>query len=172
MPRAEDGSLTLAAETMAAKAELEKQGYKLAAKPLSEIPKLPQRITEWSDEELMELMTRKVRWMDHISGVLGLQEVDERYADSAYDLIWATVLADAATGRPKSESSVTLAKADTTMHPNVVAARDHKNLVYARRKVIQMLYDRLERDSFLLSRELSRRIGREPRERRADRWNP
>ena len=176
MPRpVEDVTLTMAAETLEAKAELEKAGYKLPGRPTFDLPTLPRKIGDLSDDELMELFTAQTRWSDHIGGLLALQEVDERFADSAYDWVWAQVLSECVAGvagRRGSESSVTVAKAEATQHPNVKMARDKKDMIYARRKVFQVMNDNLERDNFAVSRELTRRLGREPRQRRADRWNP
>ena len=36
----------------------------------------------------------------------------------------------------------------------------------------QVVYENCERCAFIVSRELSRRIGRDPSERRQNRWNP
>jgi hypothetical protein len=105
-----------------------------------------------------------------------LQEIDERYADSTYELVWSTVLSDCvasvAGAKNRTESSVTLAKAMAVQNPDVRQALEAKNASYARRKVFQMMAGNLERDTFIVSRELTRRVGRHDREARVDRWRP
>lgn len=171
----EDVSLLLAAETFLAKAELEKAGYRLPGRPLMDLPRLPRRVTDLDDDALMELFTQLTGWSAHIGGLLALHEVDERFADANYDLTWATVLTDCVaslTGRTRTESSVTVAKAEAVQHPNVRTARDHKDMVYARRKVFSIMFTNLERDSQLVSRELTRRLARHDREDRVARFRP
>jgi len=171
-----DLTLEMNAQTQEAKANLEKAGIVVPGRPKGEIPPLPPRVADLSDKSLMESFTLMTRWADYIGGLLALQEVDERYADSQYDFVWARVFSDtlvdaAMVAKARSDASVTKAKADTAMHPDVRAARTVKDNAYARRKVMQLMQANLERDISLLSRELSRRLGRAPAERRADRWS-
>jgi hypothetical protein len=49
------------------------------------------------------------------------------------------------------------------------AAQDAKQEAYAYRKLIEALYNAVDRDAFLVSRELTRRIGREQKDRRRER---
>jgi hypothetical protein len=173
--RLTDVSLQLGAQTLAAKAELEKSGYSVPGRPVIELPRLPINLTEITDDQLMELFSTIVRWLDHIGGWLVLHEVDERYAESTYDLVWSTVLSNCVagqSGKSRSESSVTVAKAEATQNPDVRAARDNRDAVYARRKIFGLMMSNLERDSALVSRELTRRVGRHDRESRTDRWKP
>lgn len=176
MPHYQDVSLQLGAKTLEAKAEIEKSGYLLPGRPVIELPKLPTNLTELSDDLLMELFVTLVRWQDHIAAWLVLHEIDERYADSTYDLVWSSVLSDCiaavSSAKTRSESSITVAKATAVQSEDVQAAAETRNVAYARRKVFQMMATNLERDTFIVSRELTRRVGRNSSEARVDRWRP
>jgi phosphoserine aminotransferase len=120
----------------------------------------------------MDLFSLLTRWADHIGGQLALQEIDERNADTYYELVWTTKLA-ALAPKSRSEGSVTMAKAEATHDQDVMAAQLTKDMAYARRKILQVMAGNLERDTQLVSRELSRRLGRkESNENRVGRYRP
>jgi hypothetical protein len=66
---------------------------------------------------------------------------------------------------------VTAAKAMAYEDPEYVAAQEAKTAAYAYRKMLQAVYDSADRKNTLLSRELTRRVGRGDRENRAGRMN-
>jgi cell division ATPase FtsA len=70
------------------------------------------------------------------------------------------------------KDKVTVAKAEMSSDPEVAKARDAALGAYARRKMTQVIYANCERCVFVISRELSRRIGNVGFERRNNRWNP
>lgn len=169
--RTEDISVHFATQTIEAEAQLEKDGYKLPGRPVRDRPAIPARPTDLDDDELMEMWSTLTAWQNHIAGLLGLCEIDERARQSIYDMAHAEILS---TNAPKnrSEGSVTMAKAETVQHPQVSEAKDKLDMAYARRKVVQMMSENLERDLFILSRELTRREGRYNNEMRTSRWRP
>lgn len=69
-----------------------------------------------------------------------------------------------------SEASVTAAKARRVVDPEVQRVREQELQVYARRKMMQAMHASLERKSFIVSREITRRTGGESKARRADKW--
>lgn len=168
MPKqTENVSIHFAARTLQAQAELEKKGYVLPHRPIVDLPRVPPHPSDLRDSELMDLFSALVRWSDHIAGVLGMCEIDERVCESIYDMAYAEILA---TNAPKtrSDGSVTIAKALTSQHHQVVEAEDAKDMAYARRKVMQIMATNLERDTQLVSRELTRRTSRYDHEVRRD----
>lgn len=172
MPRqTEDVSLLLAVETLAAKAELEKSGYQIPGRPIVDLPRLPNNLSEISDDDLIRLMTHFAWWTAHIAGLLALQEIDERSTDSIHELAFAAILSDIAPAKP-SEGSMTKAKAAVTLHPQVRDAQAKKNAAYARRKLVKMMWENLERDAGIASRELTRRLARQNIEHRVERYRP
>lgn len=169
--RTEDISVHFAKQTIEAQADLERKGYALPARPVMERPKVPGRPPDLTDDELMEQWSLLVRWQDHIAGMLGLCEIDERACQSIFDMAYAEILSTTAP-RNRSEGSVTVAKAEVLQHPQVRDARDALDMAYARRKLVQMMYENIERDLFIFSRELTRRDGRYTNETRGYRWHP
>lgn len=71
------------------------------------------------------------------------------------------------------EDRVVVAKAQRDTDPEVTARREEHLRRYAVRKLTAMLFSNAERDASVVSRELSRRIGRqEVHERRVNKWTP
>lgn len=91
--------------------------------------------------------------------------MDEKEAEAELDVRRARVLIAG-----KSERSVSAAKARADEAPEVVEARKSLNVVYAVRKLTETVYDALERDVFLVSRELTRRMGRMDKEIRYNKF--
>jgi len=105
-----------------------------------------------------------------LAGQLALAEVDERYADALLTRLEAQALIRDWGGA--RDDRVTLAKAKRDGDPDVQAAQDELQVAYARRKLVQALVEASEKNVAVVSRELSRRIGNEPTDRRERRWTP
>ena len=140
-------------------------GLELPPKPDGERPELPRDLTSLSDDELMGLFGLLNRWVAYAGGQLALAAVDEKEAEAELDVRRARVLIAG-----KSERSVSAAKARADEAPEVVEARKSLNVVYAVRKLTETVYDALERDVFLVSRELTRRMGRMDKEIRYNKF--
>lgn len=67
---------------------------------------------------------------------------------------------------------MTLAKAQVSLHHQVKDAAEKKNAAYARRKIVKMMWENLERDAGIASRELTRRLARQNLEHRVERHRP
>lgn len=163
-------SAKLAAESLAAKQALEKEGLHLPEQPKFHIPEVPTRITEMDDPGLMNLFVRHTRWRGYLTGQLALAEVDERYAEDLLAKLEAESLIKNWGGT--REDRVTLAKAHRANDPDVQEATDKLHLAYARRKLIGALVESSQKNVEVISRELTRRVGQEPTERRERRWTP
>ena len=163
-------SARLAEQSLAAKAQLEKEGLSLPEQPKFEIPDVPTRITEMGDEDLMNLFVRHTRWRGYLSGQFALAEVDERYAEDLLTKLEAEALIKNWGGA--REDRVTIAKAERESAPEVIEAKDKLHVAYARRKLIGALVDSSDKNVAVISRELTRRVGAEPTERRERRWTP
>ena len=75
-------------------------------------------------------------------------------------------------GEGAKGDTVTLAKARRDVDPAVVSAQEAHLQARAYRKLVESVFERCERGAQVLSRELSRRIGLAPQERRNARFNP
>jgi acyl-CoA reductase-like NAD-dependent aldehyde dehydrogenase len=94
-------------------------------------------------------------------------EIDERYADAVVEKIKALKSLE-----NKGEKTVSAAKAHAYADEDYLKALNEQQRAYAFRKLITAVYDNSERTAALLSRELTRRVNRDSRERRVDRWQP
>lgn len=142
----------------------ERQRYALPGRPDEAIPQVPEDITVLSDHELIRLMTLLTRWAEHLGTQLALAEVDERWAEAGMDKERAL----ASLGKVRD---VTERKAKAYESDEFVTAEGRYHEAMAYRKLVSVLYQNADRWSALLSRELTRRVNRDPRERRSERHN-
>lgn len=106
------------------------------------------------------------QWVEYVGSALVAAEIDEKYAVSRFERHKAlSAVAN------KSEKTVTAAKAAAYQDPEFLAAEEEVNQTYAYRKLLDSLYAATDRKCQVLSRELTRRVGREPRDSRASRWS-
>lgn len=136
-------------------AALNELGFSLTPKPEYDIPSLPRDITELDDEGLMDLFVQFTQWNDHLAGAHAIAVVNEREAESELKNAEAIALLQNWTGAKGDK--VTLIKAQ------IQASESIQNLIYdydtkyAFRKLIETRTQNIERDSNVVSRELTRR---------------
>lgn len=135
---------------------LSELGIGLSAKPNYDIPELPLDITELDDEALMELFVQFTQWNDHLAGARAIALINEREAERAVTVAEANAMLQNWTGT-KGGDRVTIVKAHIATNPTVVELYDDYNTKYAFRKLIETRAENVERDSQLVSRELTRR---------------
>jgi len=102
-----------------------------------------------------------------LSGRLAVAEIEEKIAETELEYADASALLSGWEGG--SDARVTIAKAHRALNEDAKLAKKDYLEVYAYRKLMKVMYDSVERDSALISRELTRRTTRDPYERRADR---
>lgn len=119
----------------------------------------------------MDLFVKLNHWGNYLAGQLAEAEIDERTAEHLLEVAEASALVLAWSGRTK-EDTITLAKAQRESDPKVQSARDDLQVVYARRKLLGVMFSSAEKDAAVVSRELTRRVGRNDRESRESRWRP
>jgi len=140
----------------------------LGAQPEFEIPDLPRDLTELDDRRLMTLFSEYVSWQNFAATKFSESEIEENRAEAALRYVEASAMVAA----PPAKGSVTAAKAQSAMTQPVQDARDRVLDAYALRKMTQVVYTNCERCVNLISRELTRRVGRDGPERRSNRWTP
>ena len=118
----------------------------------------------------MELFAQYVAWENFVGEELVRAEVEELRAENYKRLVEARFVAGYES--PLKTGKVTAAKSAAKSDPDVEAADDRYIRAYAMRKVLQEQQASLARTSAFVSRELSRRIGREPVDRRSARLTP
>ena len=130
------------------------------------IPPMPSNLTEISDAFLMDLFAKYVAWQNFIDQESVDIEIAETRAASNKDIAVARAMASS------DEKQVAQQRAKTVSNTAVVSATNAWIMAKQHRKAMAVQKDALERWANLVSRELSRRIGRGPTQRRSDRWRP
>jgi hypothetical protein len=144
--------------------------FSLPSKPADVIPEIPSYLDDLNDSELMKLYGEFMAWLSYAKAELVKAEIDEERTANNCKVTEAQILIGQ-WGNAKGDT-VTLAKARRDTDPDVLKAQDLHSISRAYRKLVESVYDRCERGTQLLSRELSRRISSSPQERRQARYNP
>ena len=133
-----------------------------AEKPIEDPPDLPQDVTSVSDREIMGLLQKLTDWRKFLGVQVALAVVEERYADRGMIKITALKGYDF-----RKVDSKERAYSDAEY---VQAEKDQAD-AYSYRKLIEALYENVDRDSFIVSREITRRGNISGRDRRSDRYS-
>ncbi len=134
---------------------------------VSGTPELPFELTELTDEELMTLLAEFTAWHGYAAGQLAQADVEERLAQRDVDFVEASEMV-----RSKSKQ-ITSRKADARSSDSYQAVLEDLDNIYARRKMLGVVADNLEASGAVVSRELTRRIGRAGNtERRTHKFTP
>ena len=147
-------SIQLGDAAKAAVDTMEAQGFILWDRPELEVPHLPADLTSLGDEALMDLWSVLVAWSDYTNGQLSAAQVDERSAERRIKYLESQLMV---LKGASSKSSVTLLKAEIAVDPKIQKLEDELDVLYAYRKMVESIAQNLERDSSLISRELTRR---------------
>ncbi|MFK0015793.1 hypothetical protein [Streptomyces sp. NPDC091027] len=113
----------------------------------------------------MELFVELTRWAEYAGTQLAAAAIDEKAAEAVLEHCKAL-----AAVRAKHEKSVTAQKAAAASDEDVIEADEQHREAYAVRKLTEAIYNGADRKAAVVSRELTRRIGRGDRESRANRW--
>jgi hypothetical protein len=134
---------------------LNKLGIALAAKPDFPIPELPRDISELDDEALMDLFVQFTGWSDYLSGARAIAVINEREADR----LVTNKESDEFLNQWKGGSAdrIALVKAKVAADPEVAELKYDLDTKYAFRKLLETRADDVERNSQVVSRELTRR---------------
>jgi hypothetical protein len=135
------------------------------------LPKLEPDLDDLTDKQLMTLFVQLTRWSDFFQNQLAVEDIRERFADAEVRKLEGLYMT---ANKPERVSeAVTWVRAQMELDPAVQSARDVLKVIYARRKLKQMLFESSERDAAVVSRELTRRTDvKNPGYRRADRGAP
>jgi hypothetical protein len=141
---------------------LEREDLYLPEKPEGDVPDLPEDPTELSDSALMSLFVQLSSWVEYAGARLAAAEVDEKWSADTLEKHKALSAV-----RNSTEKTVTAAKAKAFEDPEYIKAQEDKQQAFAYRRMLQPVYDMVDRRVTLLSRELTRRVGRSDRDSRA-----
>lgn len=114
----------------------------------------------------MSLFRALTEWGSYQGARLAVAEVEEAYAEAEVKR-----LESIAQAKNSGAKNVTTIKSMTYTDPEFIEAKDTHFKAYANVKLLRGIYEATEKRATLLSRELTRRVGRDPREGRNGRWN-
>lgn len=157
----------------AAERWLRDEGLEVPDRPRGDLPPtLPDDLTDLDDPELMQLFAEFTEWLNFADVRRTALEIDEADVQAALDVAEARAKVSGWDDdeAPKSDRRVTIAKARQVIDAEVIRAHEEFRKVKSRRKMVNAMCDILERNAALVSRELSRRIGRADITRRSERW--
>lgn len=115
----------------------------------------------------MQLMSEYTTWENFFAVRVGEAEAQEAQDEKRHDVELSKTIMML---RPDSDN-VTEARAKAKIHPTVTMTADAVATSHAHRKALEIQRDNVHRLAQVVSRELSRRIGRDPVQRRTDRWS-
>lgn len=151
-----------------AKARIEKEKLQLPERPREErVPELEGELADLSDADLMDELAIHTRWANYLNTQVALAEITESSAESILNNT-----RNIARAKSSSGGSVTEFKAKADLQEDVLEAEREYISAKSYRKLVATVYENAERNASVVSRELTRRVGREGPERRDRRWNP
>lgn len=126
----------------------------MAQKPSQPRPTPPEDLTEFSDKELMRLLSLLTSWSSWAEQVVAQAEVEEKSTESQLEKVKAKNAANS------TEKTVNATKAKMYDDPDFIAAKNGLSLAYEFRKIAQGALVAINNDKWLVKDELTRRIGR------------
>lgn len=144
--------------------------FSLPARPHGAVPNIPNNLDELSDADLMNSYSEFMAWLSYAKTELVVAEIEEERCANNLRLTEAKTLIAQWSG--EKGDTVTLAKARRDIDENVILLQDQLLASRAYRKLVESVFERCERGTQILSRELSRRISTAPQERRLSRYAP
>jgi len=118
---------------------------------------------------MMALFSQFVQWQNYAAYQFAEAEVAEEKAEATVKRMEAEHMV---MNWGAAKDKVTLSRAQQATDPAIDRAKQDLLVAYAQRKLTAVVYGNCERCAQLISRELSRRLGRDPVERRSMRWSP
>ena len=112
----------------------------------------------------MEIFAAYIAWANFIDVRRVEAEIEEATVETEIKVLTAQYMLSDPTAK------VTTLRAEKDLDPQVLAAQGRYDVVHARVKMLTVLSNNMERGAALLSRELTRRVGRAPVEGRAASW--
>lgn len=148
-------SLKLGPASKEAIDSLLEQGFTYAPKQ-SDFPIMPRELTILDSEELSALFSKLTAWSNYVATQLSAAQIDERAADRLLETASARLMVNRMTQKITGER-ITGIKAEVSIDPKILGLTEELDKTYAYRKMIESMFYNLERDTALVSRELTRR---------------
>lgn len=123
-------------------------------------------MAEVDDIVLMNFYNRFISWAGFAGGELATAIIDERKAERQLSRVETFYSV-----KYKTEKTVAATKARVQQEPEYQDAEDEVDTCFARKKLLESLYNHYEKCAAACSRELSRRLARRDVENRNDRYS-
>lgn len=150
---------------------LENQGLRLNTSMKMETPKLPTDLTEIDDETLMELFAKLTAYNNFLATQLACAFIDERNAEKDLEQEESISFLKHYNGKA-TKDTMSLIKAKVAVEPVVKQLKEVHLGRYNYRKLVEVMVDNVQRDTALVSRELTRRNSTRDLRTRQDRFIP
>lgn len=150
---------------------LEVQGLHLNTTMRMDTPKLPADITEIDDESLMELFSKLTAYNNFLATQLACAFIDERNAEKDLEQEESIFFLQHYNGKA-TKDTMSLIKAKVSVEPSVKHLKEVHLGRYNYRKLVEVMVDNVQRDTALVSRELTRRNSTRDLRIRQDRYLP
>ena len=134
---------------------LQIQGFQFNTRMDMRIPDVPEDITELDDEGLMRLFGELTAYANFLTAQYACAVIDEKNADQALDFEESKNYISAYEANKKE--TVTIMKARMATDPNIIHLREALSAKYAYKKLIEVMVNNVDRNTQLVSRELTRR---------------
>jgi hypothetical protein len=153
--------------------ELERftRNFSLPERPHGQLPEIPTHIGDMGELELMELYTEFMAWLNYAKAQLVIAEIDEERELNHLEYVKSATLISLWDNKSKGDM-VTISKAKRDVDVKIQTQQEAYIQARAYRKLVDTVFDRCERGTQIISRELSRRISTAPQERRLARYAP
>lgn len=145
--------------------------FSFPSRPTAVVPDLPLHLDDLDEADLMDTYREFMAWVSYAKAELVKAEIDEEREANTCRVVESQVLIEQWGAEAKGDR-VTIAKARRDIDPRVTAQQEEHRKARAYRKLVESVFDRCERGSQLLSRELTRRVSAAPRASRNDRFAP
>ncbi len=132
------------------------QGLQIKTSMQMDTPKLPIDITEVDDESLMDIFSKLTAYNNFLSTQLACAFIDERNAEQDLDQEESVMFLQHYNGKA-TKDTMTLIKAKVATEPRIKELKEIYMARYNYRKLVEVMVNNVERDTSLVSRELTRR---------------
>ena len=136
--------------------------FSFPSRPTAVVPDLPHHLDDLDEADLMDTYREFMAWVSYAKAELVKAEIDEEREANTCRVVESQVLIEQWGAEAKGDR-VTIAKARRDIDPRVTAQQEEHRKARAYRKLVESVFDRCERGSQLLSRELTRRVSAAPR---------
>jgi hypothetical protein len=131
------------------------QGIMFSTRMEINIPSMPDDLTELDDEGLMQVFAELTAYANFLSAQYSCALIDEKNAEQSLDLLESKKFIDA--HELNKKETITLTKARLSVDPEIIALREAVSAKYAYKKLIEVMVNNIDRNTQLVSRELTRR---------------